>query len=72
MLSMQKMLFEKLGVGLHLEVYLQAHEIEIVNKLLVHNGLCYAHSMNSRVFLGTWLKISTNLNTSSLLVFSDK
>jgi hypothetical protein len=40
MFSMQKMLFKKLGVGLHLEVYLQAHEIEIVHKSLVHKGLC--------------------------------
>jgi hypothetical protein len=31
-----------------------------------------AHPMNSWVFLGTWLKIGTNLNTLSLLMVNDK
>jgi len=37
MLKMQKMLFKKLGVGLHSKVNLQA--CETIYKLLMHKGL---------------------------------
>jgi hypothetical protein len=37
MLNVQKMLFEKLGVGLHFKVDLQP--CETIHKLLVHEGL---------------------------------